>query len=119
MAHCWPLTLTNQAIMRWSRELHDMARVLEWLCHQYCLGPRLPRGHCGLSPGCRPAQAPAPSPMKPLPPSLLTPAIPFCLLCFGAYVHNGLPCSSPLEGGCGCYVARARFAGHAQCEYGP
>ena len=90
LCHCFcmachqPPTLTDQAILCWSRELYDMARALERLCHQHCLRPHLPHGHGGLSSGHCPAQVPAPSPMKPSPrlgPRLriLPSQLPFCL----------------------------------------
>ena len=99
--------------------LHDMDHTLERLARQHWLGPRLPRGHGHPSSGPRPVPVPPPPPDPPLPASLLTPNIPFCLPCFSAYIQDGLPCSSPLEGGCGCCVAHMHFAGHAQCASGP
>ena len=118
----WPPTLSNQALLHLSHQLRDSDHLLEQLSHQHHL--------CHLPCGCHPALVPVPLPVRPSPPmplpldlpilaSLLPPIFTFCLPCFGAYIRDGLPRSSPLEGGCGCCVAHTRLACNAQRKSGP
>ena len=117
-----PPSVTDQAILTLARTVDEMARKHTWLARQHRLGHRVPpaRGHPSSGPRPVPVSAPHPKPLTPppnlpLPASLATPDIPFCLPCFGAYVRDGLPRSSPLAKGCTCCMTSTRLARHAQC----